>query len=413
MDNSSFDVAIIGGGVLGLSTAMFLSRDGGLRIVVLEAEDRLAAHQTGHNSGVIHAGLYYKPGSHKARLCAEGRELMYRFCEENQITHERCGKLVVATREKELPRLEDLHQRGIANGIAGIERLGPEQIREKEPYCAGIAGLWIPITGIVDYPAVCRAYARIIEECGGQIRLKSRLTACRADTKELALETTSGVVKASYVINCAGLQCDRVARLCGVDADVRIIPFRGEYYLLKPERNHLVRGLIYPVPDPELPFLGAHFTRMIGNKVEIGPNAVLAWKREGYRRRDVSLRDLWEMARFAGFWRMAWRWRRVAIDEQYRSLFKQAFMRAARRLVPEVRDEDVRPGGSGVRAQAVDRAGTLLNDFHFVYSERAVHVLNAPSPAATASIAIGREIGQRALDQFELGHGARRALAVP
>jgi L-2-hydroxyglutarate oxidase len=383
-----------------LATAFALSERHGVSVVVLEAEGRLAAHQTGHNSGVIHAGLYYKPGSSKARLCAAGRESMYAFCREHDIPHRQCGKLVVATSPNELPRLNELEERGRANGLTDMVRIGPVEIREREPLAAGVAGLWIPATGIVNFGAVCEKYAEVICSRGGDLRLTARLTQCRREPHALVLETTGGVFRARHLINCAGLQCDRVARRCGVDPGVRIVPFRGEYYLMKPGRADMIHGLIYPVPDPVLPFLGAHFTRMIDGAVEIGPNAVLATKREGYRRRDVRLADLLDWAMFPGFWKMARRQWRVGLAEQYRSIFKTAFLKSARKLVPTLRDEDVRRGGAGVRAQAVDRFGNLLQDFHIVRGDRSIHVLNAPSPAATASLAIGQEIRRIAAEHF-------------
>ncbi len=403
MQANTFDIAVIGGGIVGLATAKALIEGSdGLSVVVLEAEGGLARHQTGHNSGVIHAGLYYKPGSYKARLCAHGRETMYRFCREHDIPHRQCGKLVVATSQAEIPRLDDLEERGKANGLAEMRRIGPEEIREREPHAHGVAGLWIPVTGIVDYKAVCEKYGELIRARGGDIRLTWKLVGCRHEPDALVLQTTGGVVRARRLINCAGLQCDRVARICGSDPGVRVVPFRGEYYIMKPQRADMIKGLIYPVPDPALPFLGAHFTRMIDDKVEIGPNAVLATKREGYRRRDVKMADLLDWAMFPGFWKMAWRWWGVGVGEQYRSVFKSAFLRAARKLVPELRDDDVERGGAGVRAQAVDRTGALLQDFHIVKGDRTIHVLNAPSPAATASLAIGEEIRRMALEAFEL-----------
>jgi len=406
MHTEMIDVAIIGGGIVGAATAMALTAGGELSVSVLEAENRLAPHQTGHNSGVIHAGLYYKPGSAKARLCVEGREAMYRFCHEHGVAHKRCGKIVVATREKELPHLEELERRGKANGLAGICRLTPEQIRQREPHASGLAGLWVPDTGIVDFFPVCEAMADVVRQRGGRIQTGTKLVDCRRETDCLVLETTNGLVRARHLVNCAGLQCDRVARMCGADPGVRIIPFRGEYYELREDRREMVRTLVYPVPDPDLPFLGAHFTRTIDNAVEVGPNAVLAFKREGYRRRDVRLADLLDMAVFPGFWRMARRQWSVGIGEQYRSLNKRAFIRSAQRLIPDLTPADVQPGGSGVRAQAVTRTGKLIDDFHIVRADRAIHVLNAPSPAATAAIAIGKQIATMAAEHFGTKKGS-------
>jgi len=385
------DVAVIGGGLVGLATAMALA-ERGMSVTVLEAEDRLAAHQSGHNSGVIHSGLYYKPGSLKARLCVEGARALWSFCEEEGIATRRCGKLVVATHEEELPRLDELERRGQANGLAGLRRLRAEEIREVEPHAAGIAALHVPETGIVDYPAVARAYGKRIERHGGRILLKARVTSVRPG---LVVETTAGTVSSARLVNCAGLQSDRIARLCGAEPDVRIIPFRGEYYELA--KTDLVRGLIYPVPDPRFPFLGVHLTRMIGGGLEAGPNAVLALKREGYRWTDVSLRDSLSIAGWPGVWALAARFWKIGAYEVWRSLVKSAFVRDLQRLVPEIRSEDVHRAGAGVRAQALERNGALVDDFRIVETDRAIHVLNAPSPGATASMAIGRTIAAQIL----------------
>jgi L-2-hydroxyglutarate oxidase len=388
------DVAVAGGGLVGLATAMALA-ERGLQVAVLEAEDRLASHQSGHNSGVIHSGLYYKPGSLKARLCVEGARALFRFCEEEGVAHRRCGKLVLATQDEELPQLEELERRGRANGITGLRRLRAEEIREVEPHAAGIAGLHVPETGIVDYQGVALGYGRRIEAKGGQVLTGARVTAVRREgggAGGLVVETPRGAVSCSQLVNCAGLQSDRVARLCGAEPDVRIVPFRGEYYEAVPERRDLVRALIYPVPDPRFPFLGVHLTRMIGGGLEAGPNAVLALKREGYRWRDVSVRDALDTAGWPGFWRLAGRFWKIGAYEVWRSLAKSAFVRDLQRLVPDIRSEDLRRAGAGVRAQALDRRGAPLDDFSIVEMDRAVHVLNAPSPGATASIAIGREV---------------------
>jgi (S)-2-hydroxyglutarate dehydrogenase len=397
---TSWDVAVVGGGIVGTATAMALAVRGGIRVVVLEAENRLAEHQTGHNSGVIHSGLYYKPGSLKARNCTEGRLAMYRFCEEQQIPHDRCGKLVVATRESEIPALEDLERRGRANGLDRMRRLRGEELKELEPHVAGIAGLHVPETGIVDYTAVTHAFARIVADAGSEVWTGARVLGVARREGTLVLETARGTVRSRFLINCGGLQSDRVARLCGVDPGVRIIPFRGEYYELAAERRSLVRNLIYPVPDPRFPFLGVHFTRMVQGGVEAGPNAVLAFRREGYTRTSFSVRDSVEMFSYPGFWKMASKYWPMAAAEMYRSFSKRAFVTALRKLVPDLRDEDVHPSGAGVRAQALDPAGQLLDDFRIVEAERMVHVLNAPSPAATASISIGRSIAEMASRSF-------------
>ena len=396
------DVTIIGGGIVGLATATALLRAHPRRLLLLEAESRLAAHQTGHNSGVIHSGLYYKAGSLKAQNCVDGRDAMYRFCADHGIAHERCGKIVVATSEAELPGLAELERRGVANGLRGLRRLRAEEIRELEPHATGIAGLAVAETGIVDYPGVSEALGRLVRETGGTIETGRRVIGCQRETGGLVLETTSGPIHTRALVNCAGLQSDRVARLCGVDPQLQIVPFRGEYYELRPERQHLVRHLIYPVPDPRFPFLGVHFTRMVRGGVEAGPNAVLALKREGYRWRDVSARDIVAYGTYPGFWRLAARHWSTSIGEIYRSLSKRAFVRALQRLVPELRPEDVHPAGSGVRAQALEPTGALVDDFRIVEAERMIHVLNAPSPAATAALSIGNLIAEMATRRFEL-----------
>lgn len=396
------DVAIIGGGIVGAAVAYSLSARSAARIALLEAEADLAVHQTGHNSGVIHSGLYYRPGSLKARNCIRGREALYRFCEEQAIAHERCGKIVVATNERELPRLDELEARGRANGLRGLRRLSAEEIREIEPHAAGIAGLQVPETGIVDFIAVTQAYARIAVGRGATIMTGARLSGVRRDGDSLRLETTRGEFATRRLVNCAGLQCDRVARMCGVDPEVRIMPFRGEYYELVSERRELVRHLIYPVPDPALPFLGVHFTRMIRGGVEAGPNAVLAWKREGYHRTSFSLRDTWESLTWPGFRHLAARYWRTALDEYRRSFSRTAFVRGLQKLVPEIEARDLRPAEAGVRAQALGRDGRLVDDFHIVEAAGMIHVLNAPSPAATASLSIGEMIAEMAIERFGL-----------
>ncbi len=397
----SFDIAIIGGGIVGIATADALLSQGPLDLAVFEAEDRVAAHQTGNNSGVIHSGLYYRPGSLKARTCREGREMLYRFCREEGIPHERCGKVVVALSDAEWPRLEELERRGRANGLLGLRRLSRDEIRAHEPSAAGIAGLLVPETGIVDYVAMTQRLAGRVRDRGGEIRLRARVRAIRKDGNRLRLETDGGPAACRLLINCAGLQSDRVARSEGADPGVRIVPFRGEYYVLAESRRGLVRNLIYPVPDPRLPFLGVHFTRRVDGSVEAGPNAVLAFKREGYRRTSFSWNDTVATLAFPGFWKMASGFWQTGIGEYRRSFCRSAFVRALRRLLPDLASEDVRPGGAGVRAQAVDRSGKLVDDFRIVESERAIHVLNAPSPAATASLSIGLQIARMARARLE------------
>jgi L-2-hydroxyglutarate oxidase len=400
---TSFDVVIVGGGLVGTGTALalvnLLARGArGIRVVVLEAEAGLAAHQSGHNSGVVHSGLYYKPGSLKARLCVEGAADLYRFCAAEGVACERTGKLVVATREEELPALAELERRGTANGLTGLSRLGGEEIRRIEPHAAGIAALHVPQAGIADYPGVARAYGRKIVAAGGQVRTGARVTGISRSSGRTRVETTGGKLDCALLINCAGLQADRVARLSGVEPEVRIVPFRGEYFDLVPARRELVRGLLYPVPDPRFPFLGVHLTRTVDGRVEAGPNAVLALKREGYRWSDVSLRDLAETAGWPGFWRMLRRTWKTAAGEVWRSAVRRTFVRDLQKLVPALVDADLVRGGSGVRAQALDRAGRLVDDFHIERGEGSLHVLNAPSPAATASLAIGRHIAGLAVE---------------
>ena len=388
------DIAIIGGGIVGLATAMALAERNS--VVVLEAEAEIARHQTGHNSGVIHSGLYYQPGSLKAELCTAGRRALVRLCEEEGIPFVASGKLVVAGDESEIPALDELERRGRANGLAGIERLDPDGIRAREPRVAGVAGLLVPETGLVDFVAVSRVFAGRIEGAGGEIRTDSRVLGVRRQPGEAVVVTTGGEVSCSFLVNCAGLQCDRVARLCGVEPDLSIVPFRGEYWQVVAERRDLVRMPIYPVPDPRFPFLDVHFTPKIDGGLEVGPNAVLALKREGYRRLSFSLRDTAATLAFPGFWRLARRHWKTGVQEVVRSLSKRRLAAALSRLVPGVRPEDVERAGSGVRAQAVDREGRLVDDFRLLAAERSLHVLNAPSPAATAAISIGRHIAERA-----------------
>ena len=399
------DVAVIGGGAVGMATAMALATHHRANVVVVEAEATLAAHQTGNNSGVIHSGLYYKPGSLKARLCTAGREALYRFCAERGIPHERCSKIVVATSASELPALAVLQQRGEANGLAGMRRLGPEELKELEPQVAGIAGLHVRETGIVDYRRVTAAYAEVVREHGGTIRTHARVHGVTRRSDGLILHTGAGDIACRGLVNAGGLHSDRVAAMCGVAPEVRIVPFRGEYYRLAAPAWPLVRNLIYPVPDPAFPFLGVHFTRMVTGGVEAGPNAVLALARHGYSWRKINLRDLGGVLGFPGFWRMARKYWRSGLAEMHRSLSKRAFLLALQRLVPAVRYEDLEPGGAGVRAQALERSGALVDDFRIQQAERMVHVLNAPSPAATASIAIGREIAQTAAQNLGLPGG--------
>jgi len=388
------DAIVVGGGIVGCATALAMVQSG-RRVALIEAEPRLAAHQSGHNSGVMHSGLYYRPGTLRARLCREGLADLARFCDEQGIPYRRSGKVVVATTPAELPALTRLEERGRANGLSGLTRLEGDALREHEPAVRGIAGLWVPETGVVDYAVVTRKLGERLQALGATVMTGARMTALRRDNGAQVVETTAGAVRGRLVVTCGGLQADRLARLCGVDPGVAIVPFRGEYYELKPERRSLVKSAIYPVPDPALPFLGVHFTRRINDQVDAGPNAVLAWSREGYTRSDVRLADLAEAFGFPGFWRMVLRQWRTGVNELVRSYSRTLFARALARLVPEVQPEDIVPAGSGVRAQALDREGRLLDDFHIVEGEGSLHVINAPSPAATASLAIGKEIAAR------------------
>jgi L-2-hydroxyglutarate oxidase len=411
MPQHHFDILVIGAGIVGLSSAMEATRRfPQFRLAVLEKETEPAQHQSGHNSGVIHSGIYYKPGSLKARLCVEGAAAMVEFCRHHEITHEICGKVIVATSEAELPRLEELRRRGVANGLQGVREMGPEQLRELEPHSAGIRALHVPSTGITDYPAVCRKYAEIIIANGGQLFTGTEVTGIIRRGRETVVESTRGDFAANYIINCAGLHSDHIVRMAGQRPEVMIIPFRGEYYELAPGREGLVRNLIYPVPDPALPFLGVHFTRHVHGGVEAGPNAVLAFSREGYRHSDTDTGDVLTMLTFPGFWRMGLKQWRTGVDEFYRSLSKEAFTRALQKLLPEIRSEDLKRGGAGVRAQAVRRDGSLLDDFYFVQGENMLHVCNVPSPAATASLPIGRavvDMAEQALEQKQAVAGRR------
>ena len=405
--SESYDITIIGGGIVGLATAWTLSQRFHLRIAVLEAENGLAAHQTGNNSGVIHSGLYYKPGSLKAINCTRGRTMLLDFCRDHQIPHDLCGKVVVATREDELKALQTLEERGLANGLDGIRRLSPGEIREIEPEVAGIAGLWVPQTGIINFKQVTEKLGELFTAGGGVVHTGCRVRSIKPISDGLIIRAANGFeCRTRALINCAGLQCDRIARLAGVDPKVRIIPFRGEYYELKPERHHLVRNLIYPVPDPRFPFLGVHFTRMVNGGVEAGPNAVLAFRREGYHRTSFSLRDTAELAAYSGFWRMAGKFWKTGMGEFHRSFSKSAFVLALQRLLPALREDDLVPGGAGVRAQAVAPDGSLIDDFRIEKSDRMIHVLNAPSPAATSSLSIGDTIAALAANHFSLKSGS-------
>jgi (S)-2-hydroxyglutarate dehydrogenase len=397
-----YDFAIIGGGIVGLSSAMALGKCyPDARILVLEKESQWADHQTGNNSGVIHSGIYYKPGSFKARFCREGSRSMVEFCQEHNIAHEVCGKVIIATKTEQLPRLENLYQRGLENGLK-VTKLNPEKVNEIEPHVRCIAGLQVATTGIANYRQVCQKYVDIVKAQGGELRLNTRVEKIRKEDKTQLLETTNGSFEARFVINCAGLHSDRVAKLNKVDPQAKIVPFRGEYYELTPEKRYLVKGLIYPVPNPDFPFLGVHFTRMIDGSVHAGPNAVLSFKREGYKKTDFDLQDFTEVMTYPGFWKLAAKHADEGIQEIIRSFSKAAFVRSLQELIPEVRAEDLVPTHAGVRAQALMSDGKLVDDFLIVQGEHSINVCNAPSPAATSSLEIGKAIVAQIPEQSHL-----------
>ncbi|UBF28353.1 L-2-hydroxyglutarate oxidase [Kovacikia minuta CCNUW1] len=391
-----YDFAIVGGGIVGLSTAMAVGeRYPDAKILVLEKENQWAFHQTGNNSGVIHSGIYYKPGSFKAKFCRDGCQSMVEFCQQHNIPHEVCGKVIVATEERELPLLENLYQRGVQNGIQ-VARLTAEEVREIEPHVRCLAGVQVFSTGIVDYKLVCQKYAELARSQGADLRLNTRVDRIVETPTGQILETNNGSFETRFVINCAGLQSDRIAKLGGADPQAKIVPFRGEYYELTPEKRYLVKGLIYPVPNPAFPFLGVHFTRMIDGSVHAGPNAVLSLKREGYQKTDFDLRDFAEVMTYPGFWKLAAKHADEGIQEMIRSFSKAAFVRSLQRLIPEVQLADVVPTHAGVRAQALRNDGKLVDDFLIIKGQNSIHVCNAPSPAATSSI----EIGQAVVEQI-------------
>jgi L-2-hydroxyglutarate oxidase LhgO len=399
-----YDVVVVGAGIVGLAAARELGRRRpGLRLVVIDKESRIGVHQTGHNSGVIHSGIYYAPGTLKAHLCVAGAREMYEYCDRHGIPTERCGKVIVATEESELGRLDALLERGLANGVPGLEMIGPDRLGEIEPHCAGLRALWSPGTGIVDYSQVAQRYALDVREAGGEVRTGCEVRGLRRATGSIGLETAGGeLIEARRVVTCGGLHADRLARLSGGAPAPAIVPFRGDYWQLRPQARHLCRNLIYPVPDPAFPFLGVHGSRRIGTgEVWLGPNAVLALAREGYRRRDLRLRDLGQVLAERGFRRLARRYWRMGAREIWRDVSKRAFWQSVRRYLPEVTVADMVPGPSGVRAQALDPSGALVDDFVVdAQGDRVLHVRNAPSPAATSSLAIGRLIADEAEKTF-------------
>ncbi|MDQ3395576.1 MAG: L-2-hydroxyglutarate oxidase [Bacteroidota bacterium] len=396
------DVVIIGGGIVGLATAYkILIQNPRLKLLLLEKEQHLAAHQTGHNSGVIHSGLYYKPGSLKAKNCINGYNLLVNFCREENISFELCGKIVVATDPKEITLLDTLFARGLQNGLEGLKILKKEELKEYEPHVEGVAGIFVPQTGIVDYKVVAEKYAQKVKAMGGSIHFGEKVVDIKSGTSGSTVVSSKKTYEAKLVVNCAGLYSDKVAQLTHKQLDLRIVPFRGEYYELKPEKHYLVKNLIYPVPDPNFPFLGVHFTRMIGGGVEAGPNAVLAFKREGYKKSQVNLRELAETLAWPGFQIVAAKYWKTGIGEMYRSFSKAAFTKALQKLIPEIQENDLKMGEAGVRAQACDKTGGLLDDFLVLENEHAINVCNAPSPAATSSLSIGETISKLALKRFE------------
>jgi L-2-hydroxyglutarate oxidase len=400
MDNN-FDCLIVGGGIVGLATALnILESKPELNVAVMEKEDRVAKHQTGNNSGVIHSGVYYKPGSLKALNCIRGYEMLLDFANKHNIPYDLCGKVIVATRTEELPLLENVYKRGIENGLTKIRKITAEEIRGYEPHCTGLAGIHVPYTGIIDYGRVAEVIREQIELKGGRVILNAKVDAINPKNNGAEVHAAGKTYTTKLVVNCAGLFSDRIAGLTEKNLDVRIVPFRGEYYELREDKRYLVKSLIYPVPDPNFPFLGVHFTKMIGGGVEAGPNAVFAFKREGYKKSDVKLSDVWDSLSWPGFRKVALKYWETGLGEYYRSFSKAAFTKALQKLVPEVQENDLVPAGAGVRAQACDRTGGLLDDFKITENEIAINVLNAPSPAATSSLSIGKTVSELVLKRF-------------
>ena len=397
------DVLIIGGGIVGLATALRIKQQRPtLKVLLIDKEPAVARHQTGHNSGVIHSGLYYKPGSLKATNCIRGYRMLIDFCDAEGIPYDLCGKIVVATKQEELPQLDVLHQRGQQNGLTGLKKLSVGEMREIEPHVTGVAGMFVPQTGIIDYKQVSERYADKFRELGGDIRLAERVEQVTPGNTLTVVVTNKNRYEARLVVNCAGLYSDKIAQLTQRDpVDVRIVPFRGEYFKLKSEKEYLVKNLIYPVPDPNFPFLGVHFTRMVHGGVEAGPNAVLAFQREGYTKSDVNLKEFFETLAWPGFQKVAAKYWQTGLGEMYRSFSKSAFTKALQGLIPAIQESDLEDGGAGVRAQACDRTGGLLDDFAILENDKAINVINAPSPAATSSLSIGQTVSEKVLARFE------------
>lgn len=404
-ENTDFDVVVIGGGIVGLAAAYKITLNHpDISIAVLEKENRLAAHQTGHNSGVIHSGLYYRPGSNKAKTCIEGRKELVAFAKKYRIPYNICGKIVVATEEKELSTLEKIFHNGQANNIEGIEKIDSDQIKEYEPFCSGIAGIRVPCTGVIDFARVAKKLADLIEKKGKANKVLTSHKVIRFDKHDFYTKviTNRKTYDAKYIINCTGLQSDRIAKMDVVETMLRIVPFRGDYYELTQEAAEKVKSLIYPVPNPDFPFLGVHFTRMVDGKVECGPNAVFSFKREGYGKTDFNLKDTWDSITYPGLWKMLFKHWKYGLGEYKRAFSKQAFLQQLRKLIPSLGADDIKPGKSGVRAQALGPNGELIDDFRIERKKNSIHVLNAPSPAATASLAIGDYINQTATEYFKL-----------
>lgn len=387
-----YDYVIVGGGIVGLSTGMALYKKfPDAKLVLLEKESELAKHQTGHNSGVIHSGIYYKPGSFKARFARQGSQSMKQFCEEYEIEHDICGKIIVATKKEEIPLLDNLYNRGIENQL-NIKKIGEQELKEIEPHVNGLAAIHVPMSGIVNYKQVSEKFADIIRANGGEIELGSKVEKITENNDFTLVETSKKTYKSRFVINCAGLHSDRVAKMSGYNPGMKIVPFRGEYFKLKPEKRYLVKNLIYPVPNPNFPFLGVHFTRMIGGEVDAGPNAVLSFKREGYKKTDFDIKDFTEVMVNKAFWKLASKFMKEGIGEMHRSFSKAKFVKSLQELIPEIKEEDLVPGLAGVRAQALKNDGGLVDDFHIIVGKSCMHICNAPSPAATAAIEIGKHI---------------------
>jgi L-2-hydroxyglutarate oxidase len=399
----TYDFTIVGAGIIGLSTAYKLSKTyPNAQILILEKENRVAAHQTGRNSGVIHSGIYYEPNSYRARNCVNGRHQLVDFCRRHDVAHEICGKVIVATEEAQLDTLNHIFENGRINAIEGIRKIDPKELKEIEPYADGIKAIHVPCTGIVDYTGVCKKLLQLVKQKNGHIKFGQEVKAINANNESLTVISERDQFHSGYVINCAGLYSDHVAQAAGVQLDMQIVPFRGEYYRLKPEAEQMVQGLIYPIPDSDFPFLGVHFTKMVLGGVECGPNAVFAFKREGYGKLSFDLEETIETANFSGFWNLAKKHWRMGLDEYYRSFSKKAFVRGLQKMIPAIRSHHLEPAPSGVRATALDPQGNIITDFKFVTLPQEIHVLNAPSPAATAGLAIGDEIVERAQKEFAL-----------